>query len=166
MIPRLTIDDMGKLRMLLREVKLRIDPRLEVECRQLAGDPRVRKAYFARRGVSVDGFGELLLDRGYVSESPSERDVLELLELVLVRDPEIRRATAAEKRQELSQLDAEAIRARNNRLRKFTCTECGAIAYAARDTRISCGVDGAALVRVSKTFDEVMNAIDYAEVPF
>lgn len=78
------VDDFSGVRSLMRRNKIAIDPMYAGECRRLAGDTRILKQYFSnRRGLSIDGIGELLWDQGYTYERPTCNEVLDLLEWVL-----------------------------------------------------------------------------------
>lgn len=177
-LPQLITDNMSEVRMLAREVKLCVDPQFRGECARLREDPRIAKAFFSRNGVTIDGFGEALWDRGLVSVRPTCRETLDLLELIFVKEPQVKRATAQEKRRELATMDVEAKRAASNRQRQFRCDACGAIVYGAakradgRPNRVACVwcTEEAGRViemtRYGKTMTEVLASIDYSEVPF
>lgn len=131
------------------------DPSCRGELATLFDGAGRRRKYLRRAGIDVDGFGELLWSRGIVAERPDVNGVLELLARVFdgtAAPRKVRRRTS--RRVALAGIDAEATRAKRNRLRKYVCA-CGAICYASSIvTPEHCG--GIPMRRVDPLFAEVM----------
>jgi hypothetical protein len=158
----LLVDDTRAILAAIRERGIRIDPRLRVECRQLFGNPGVRMNYQRPDGLTIDGVGELLVDRGFIRSGLSERDVLELLETLFAPQPKTRRARRPPRAR--AQTDAAVERARNKRLRKFECETCRQIARGGKNALLLCGLcyemsgTVARMVRVDPLPEEIIAA--------
>ena len=138
------------------------DPEHRGELAQLFdGGGRTRR-YLRRSGVSLDGFGELLWDRGITGRRLTPDEVFRLLSLSfdcrgakLPNNPAGRRRRAT--RDVMPEIDKAAARAKRNRLRKSICSECGAIGYASAIVNLEhCAVR---MLRVDPTFNEVMTQV-------
>lgn len=160
----LTIDSPQPILNLLRTAKLCIDPRFRGELTLHYENPGIRACYFSRNGATIDEFGELLLDRGYVTERPSERDVLELLDTMFRTFTRIRtsaRSTETEANVNGRDADAELRKAMSNRQRAWNC-QCGAslIRSARLALALTCEHCGGRLFRLERTPAEIL-----ADVP-
>jgi hypothetical protein len=177
MIPRVTVEP-AAIRKLIRAVKLANDPRFLGECKWFREDRRIAKAYFASRGVTVDTLGELLLDRGFITETVPETDILDLLEWVLSAEPKESRVSKSERKAAMSEIELAAERAKGYRQLQFRCDECGAIVRGARTTangrvnRVACMPCSEAagnlveMTRYTQTWSEILNSVDWTAVPF
>lgn len=117
---------------------IRIDPRLAGECKWFFSNPGLRRHYQRADGLTIDEVGELLLDRGFVSESPTEREVIDILTDLfshhLARSR--RRSERQENAAEISAAEAadHAIEVRRKtRMRLYVCSGCGQKLRAATD---------------------------------
>lgn len=127
-----------------------------------------RLRYLRRSGVSLDGFAELLYDRGITPERVDLHGVYELLDRSFDATGGLP-VRAARKRggrkAAVRQIENDAARAKRNRLRKSVCVECGAIGYSSAAVTLEhCGVP---MQRVDRTFSEVMEQVAACEIaPF
>ena len=109
--------------------------------------PGIRRHYFdAKRGATIDEMGEILWSRGYLTERPTERDLLDLLDNYFhhVTDShESSRTIASEENAHGRLMEQELQRARKNRYRAWTCS-CGEtlIRSGRLNLRLTCGYCG------------------------
>ena len=157
---QLTVNSIQPVISLLRERRIRLDPRFLGELQTYHAVGNIRASYFRRNGLTVDGFGEMLLDRGFVATRPTEREVLDLLDRIFtsgkgeqvtgdVTEDDIARATE----QELS-------RARTNRHRAYSCA-CGksSLRSPRLDLLLTCGYCNGRVVRTERTVAEIQHDI-------
>lgn len=74
------VDDLSVVSALVHRKRVCMDPQYRGECEWLFGNDRARAAYYGRNGLTIDALGELLFDRGFVTERPAAGDVVDLLE--------------------------------------------------------------------------------------
>ncbi len=128
------------------------DPEYRGELARLFDGAGRRRRYLRTSGISLDAFGEVLYDRGITRERLTPDEVYHLLDRVFT--PESKPRRKASKRTALAAIDAEAARAKRNRLRKSVCPTCGAIGYSSAAVQLEhCRT---AMTRVDLTFHEVM----------
>ena len=142
---------------LLKEFGLCMDEAFRGELTRLLDLPGHRRAYFRKRGLTIDGLAEMLWDRRITGRRLSTVEVLEVLELVMVNEPtrKSRRRRASEAVGDIERL---ARKATDNRQRKFQCERCGQIARGTRKSDLICGgCIRAALSRVVVDLKGVMS---------
>lgn len=103
---------------------LRADGRLRAEMKWFFENAGLRARYCRRNGMTVDELGEMLVDRGYVLEIASEREVLDILADLFAAGG--RRATSATREQNDHECEEQhkADVRRKTRLRLYECAEC------------------------------------------
>ena len=112
------------------------DPAFPGELATLFDVPGRKLRFLRARGVTVDGFGELLVDRGLTPERLAVNDVLALLGTVFDGTSwgESRKARGS-----VAALEAAELKAKKNRMRKFECS-CGQILRGTRASSAICGL--------------------------
>ena len=128
--------DLATVAALLRERKLRIDPRLRGECARWFENAGIRRHYYSPAGMTIDQAGEAIaeLSGQYGSDRMSEREVCDLLERIFVdRATARKRNTDASRSIEAAQAHAVAVR-RTTRLRLWECAACRLKLRGASDT--------------------------------
>lgn len=101
------------------------------ELNQLFDSRYTAKRYLRPDGVTLDSFGEIVMDRGLVTERPTVNEVLEFLATVFDGRDDIRgsretrrKGARTGKREATSAIETEALRAKNARSKKFECETC------------------------------------------
>jgi|GEM_PF-960017 len=151
---RFTIDSPQPLLNALRSCKIQRDPRYLGELQRFYDSPGIRKTYFRREGLTVDDIGEKLWSDGLLTERPTEREVLDLLE-------ELFSAVSRVPARHDSEVDGAALevafhKAQRNRWRRWTCPSgCSSVRASKLDLRVSCAVCGDPLTRVDATPAEI-----------
>jgi DNA-directed RNA polymerase subunit RPC12/RpoP len=164
---QLTVDSPLPILHLISEVKLTIDPRYRGELRRFTENAGLRCNYFNKaKGVTVDSFGELLWDRGLVSQRPTEREVLDLLETVFsaVDRKVTHRAIETDSNANGSDLEAELEKARKNRNRLFVCPCSNSIRSASLTLRIRCEDCDSRFIRTERTVAEIKLGVSLAVI--
>ena len=157
---RLTVDSPQPLLQLLKDKRLCLDPRFLGELAEWYRNPGLRAHYFDREnGKTIDGFGESLLDAGFVLESPSESEVIDLLDKLLYTLDSSKatlRHVETDANAEGRSLATELRKARANRQRAWQC-DCGETRIrAARLTlRLTCGHCSGRVYRTERTVSEI-----------
>lgn len=122
-------DNPAQVLALLREVKIGEDPQYAGELRRLREDSVTAKAFFSRRrGLTIDGIGEALADRGLCSTRPTAREVLDALDQLFTHTVAKKRATRKELRRTMEELTAEERRLVGHGWKDYDCPGCGDIA--------------------------------------
>jgi len=159
-------DPSTRIHALLREFGLCLDFGFRGEIMRLLEVPGFRRAYFRKRGLTVDGLAEMLWDRRITGRRLSTAEVIDVLDLVLVvAGPRPRRRRRVEA---VTEIEREAERAAKNRQRKFACPVCNQIARATRAADLLCGKcysnDGAivSMRRVEPLPEEILIAVSEA----
>lgn len=112
-------DDTRKVSAFLHAKRVRIDPAFGGELSRLFEDDRARRAYYGRKGMSVDEAGEALWDAGLLAQRPSPAEVLDLF-------AEMMQPVGADVCARVSSVDWEDMEAkresrRKNRWRTYRC---------------------------------------------
>ena len=155
-----TTDNMAQVRNVIRKAKLRIDPQYAGECRWLAEDARVRKAYFSKRGVTLDGMTEILWSRGLTSQRMTCNELIDALPDLLA--PATKRVSVKHQRAVAGELEAKIKR---NRLRGYRCHDCRDVAYhSGFEWRGTCPCGGSYICRDAALMMQVAEVTD--AVPF
>lgn len=154
------------LHALLISHRLRMDVQYPGELRDLFESPAVRRMYFGRRGLTIDGLIELMIDRGIIADTPAPT-ANEVLEFVgqLATAPAKKTAKRVRRNVALSGIERDAKRAKTNRNKVFRCPECGRTRCngAVKTCDVICGPCYRStgvivfLKRGEPTFAEVMN---------
>jgi hypothetical protein len=159
-----TIDEVSPLLSTLREVKILSTGPYAGELRRLKENAGIRMRYFSRSGLSIDAIGEVLYSRGYLTERPTEREVLDLLdELFSTVTGPVRTAEEIDG----AELENAFNKARRNRWRRWTCPSlCSSVRAGSLDLRIRCESCGDLLTRCDPTASEVTLSTTVAAVGF
>jgi hypothetical protein len=83
---RMTNERLDEVLQVLRERKLRIDPRLSGECERWFENPGIRRWYYSPDGMTIDECAEAIgeLTGAYGSDRMTERETCDLLERLFV----------------------------------------------------------------------------------
>jgi predicted RNA-binding Zn-ribbon protein involved in translation (DUF1610 family) len=101
-------------------------------------DGRGRQIRYLRpNGVSLDAFGEILLDHGVTSLRLTPNEVLQLLGATFDSKG---RSVPARKEPSARAIMKAVAKAQRNRQMKFVCPECGQIARGSRNVLLDCGL--------------------------
>lgn len=120
----------------LADHPLRIDPGYVGELKRLFSNRGYRRMYCRRGGATLDDLGEILVDRGIVTERPTPDDVLCYLDDLFRAQPKRRRGRQPAART----VEAAERKARSMRLRLFECDACRQKARGTRSSSLICGV--------------------------
>ena len=163
------VDNLQPIAATLREIKLTIDPRFRGELEPHYQRPGIRRHYFdAKRGATIDEMGEILWSRGYLTDRPSERDLLDLLDNYFhhVADSrESSRTVASEENAYGRAMEQELQRARKNRYRAWTCS-CGEtlIRSGRLNLRLTCGYCEGPVYRTERTVSEILSDVPLSTI--
>jgi len=120
----LTTDRLTDVAALLRERKLRSDPRYPGELARWFENPGVRRWYYSPAGMTIDTAGEAIGER-FAHRRLDESEVLELLNL-LFHDANLRKTRATDSSRSVIAAEEHAVEVRmKTRLRLYTCAGCG-----------------------------------------
>lgn len=107
------------------------------ELAQVFDGPGRRIRFLRRNGVSLDKFGEILVDQRVTSRRLTPAEVADLLSATFDSHPHAKTAKSQPSMKTLSRAEAKA---RKMRSRKFACPECGQIVRGTRGTIVDCGL--------------------------
>ena len=96
------------------------------------------RMHYRKTGVTLDAFGEILIDRGLVAERPSPDDLVCYFDDIF-RTTGMGRKRAGRKTASVTELEKQVQHARNVRFRLYECS-CGQKIRGTRSTSVICGL--------------------------